>query len=231
MKTAVITGGSGAIGSGLVEEFSKDHRVVFTYLNNREKAENIAERYGAEAVRCDQTNDLDIKKLLDTVNSCDLLINNAGIGSVGLFTDISYQEMHKVVNTDLLGVMSVTKSILPLMIRKKSGCIINISSIWGVYGGSCEVAYSAAKAGIIGFTKALSKETGCSGVRVNCIAPGLIESEMNSHLSKEEIEEFVSGTSLGKTGTARDVALAARYLSEAEFVTGQVLGVDGGFWG
>lgn len=231
MKTAVITGGSGAIGSGLVEEFSKDHRVVFTYLNNREKAENIAERYGAEAVRCDQTNDLDIKKLLDTVNSCDLLINNAGIGSVGLFTDISYREMNDVINTDLLGVMSVTKSVLPLMIKKKSGCIINISSIWGVYGGSCEVVYSAAKAGIIGFTKALSKETGCSGIRVNCIAPGLIESEMNSHLSKEEIEEFVSGTSLGKTGTARDVALAARYLSEAEFVTGQVLGVDGGFWG
>lgn len=231
MKTAVITGGSGAIGSGLVEEFSKDHRVVFTYLNNREKAVSIAERYGAEAVRCDQTNDLDIKKLLDTVNSCDLLINNAGIGSVGLFTDISYREMNDVINTDLLGVMSVTKSVLPLMIRKKSGCIINISSIWGVYGGSCEVVYSAAKAGIIGFTKALSKETGCSGVRVNCIAPGLIESEMNSHLSKEEIEEFVSGTSLGKTGTARDVALAARYLSEAEFVTGQVLGVDGGFWG
>lgn len=231
MKTAVITGGSGAVGSGLVEEFSKDHRVVFTYLNNRKKAESIAERYGAEAVRCDQTNDLDIKKLLDTVNSCDLLINNAGIGSVGLFTDISYQEMYKVINTDLLGVMSVTKSVLPLMIRKKSGCIINISSIWGVYGGSCEVVYSAAKAGIIGFTKALSKETGCSGVRVNCIAPGFIESEMNSHLSKEEIEEFVNGTSLGKTGTARDVALAARYLSDAEFVTGQVLGVDGGFWG
>lgn len=231
MKTAVITGGSGAVGSGLVEEFSKDHRVVFTYLNNREKAVSIAERYGAEAVRCDQTNDLDIKKLLDTVNSCDLLINNAGIGSVGLFTDISYREMNDVINTDLLGVMSVTKSVLPLMIRKKSGCIINISSIWGVYGGSCEVVYSAAKAGIIGFTKALSKETGCSGVRVNCIAPGFIESEMNSHLSKEEIEEFVNGTSLGKTGTARDVALAARYLSEAEFVTGQVLGVDGGFWG
>ena len=185
MKTAVITGGSGAIGSGLVEEFSKDHRVVFTYLNNREKAVSIAERYGAEAVRCDQTNDIDIKKLLDTVNSCDLLINNAGIGSVGLFTDISYQEMYKVINTDLLGVMSVTKSVLPLMIRKKNGCIINISSIWGVYGGSCEVVYSAAKAGIIGFTKALSKETGCSGVRVNCIAPGFIESEMNSHLSKE----------------------------------------------
>ncbi|MCM1054891.1 MAG: SDR family oxidoreductase [Bacteroides sp.] len=229
MKTAVITGGSGSIGRGLVAEFSKDHRVVFTYLKHREAAEEIAAKYGAEAVRCDQTNDLDIKRLADRISSCDLLINNAGIGSAGLFTDISFQEMHKVVNTDFMGAMSVTKSILPLMIRKKSGCIINISSIWGVHGGSCEVAYSAAKAGIIGFTKALSREVGSSGIRVSCIAPGLIESEMNSRLSEEEIKDFADGTSLGRTGTARDVALAARYLSEAEFVTGQVLGVDGGF--
>ena len=134
-----------------------------------------------------------------------------------------------MINTDLLGVMSVTKSVLPLMIKKKSGCIINISSIWGVYGGSCEVAYSAAKAGIIGFTKALAKETGFSGVRVSCIAPGFIESEMNAHLTEDEIREFAEGTALGRIGTPVDVAKAARYLCEAEYVTGQVLGVDGGF--
>lgn len=231
MKTAVITGGSGAIGSSLVSEFSKDYRVVFTYLNHREKAEKIAESCGAEAVKCDQTNDIDIKKLTEISGSCDLLINNAGIGSVGLFTDISYFEMYNVINTDLLGAMLVTKSILPLMIRKKSGCIINISSIWGVYGGSCEVSYSAAKAGIIGFTKALSKEIGFSGVRVNCISPGLIESEMNSRLTESEKSEFIEGTSLGRIGSPADVAKAARYLAEAEFVTGQILGVDGGFWG
>lgn len=231
MRTAVITGGSGAIGSALVSEFSKDYRVVFTYLNNREKAEELAKSCGAEAVRCDQTNDLDIEKLIEIACSCDLLINNAGISSVGLFTDISYQEMYRVINTDLLGVMSVTKSILPCMIKKKSGCIINISSIWGVYGGSCEVAYSTAKAGIIGFTKALSKETGFSGVRVNCIAPGLIESKMNAHLTEDEIGSFTEGTSLGTIGKPSDVARAARYLSEADYVTGQVMGVDGGFWG
>lgn len=231
MKTAVITGGSGAIGSALVSEFSKDYRVVFTYLNNRDKAEKLAEGCGAEAVRCDQTNDIDIEKLTEIAGSCDLLINNAGISSVGLFTDISYREMYGVINTDLLGAMSVTKSILPLMIKKKSGCIINISSIWGVYGGSCEAAYSAAKAGLIGFTKALSKETGFSGVRVNCIAPGFIKSEMNAHLTEEEIREFAEGTSLGRIGNPADVAGAARYLSEAEYVTGQILGVDGGFWG
>lgn len=229
MKTAVITGGSGAIGSALVSEFSRDYRVIFTYLNNREKAEKLALSCGAEALRCDQTNDLDIERLTETAGACDLLINNAGIGSIGLFTDISYQEMYKVINTDLLGAMSVTKSVLPLMIRKKSGCIINISSIWGVYGGSCEVTYSAAKAGIIGFTKALSKETGLSGVRVNCIAPGIIDSRMNGHLSDNEIKEFAEGTSLGRIGKPSDVAKAARYLSEAEYVTGQTLGVDGGF--
>lgn len=229
MRTAVITGGSGAIGSGLVAEFSKDYRVVFTYCNNCEKAGELAIRYGAECVRCDLTDDRDIKKLLDTAGSCDLLINNAGIGSVGLFTDISDEELDKVINTDLVGAMKLTKAFLPLMINRKKGCIINISSIWGVYGGSCEVVYSAAKAGVIGFTKALSKEVGASGIRVNCIAPGFIESEMNSHLSEQEIREFIDGTSLGVMGKPADVALAARYLSEAEFVTGQILGVDGGF--
>lgn len=229
MKTAIITGGSGAIGSGLVAEFARDHRVIFTYCNNKEKAERIAAEYGAEAFKCDQTDKNDIAELFSQVNSCDLLINNAGIGNVGLFTDISEEEMAKVINTDLLGAMLVAKSALPLMLSRKKGCIINISSIWGVYGGSCEVVYSAAKAGLIGFTKALSREIGCSGIRVNCIAPGLIESEMNSHLSEEEIEEFSEGTSLGKIGKPGDVALAARYLSEAEFVTGQILGVDGGF--
>lgn len=229
MKTAVITGGSGTIGSGLVAEFSKDYRVVFTYCNNGEKAEELAAKYGAETVRCDQTDDKDIKCLLDLAGSCDLLINNAGVGSVGLFTDISDEELNRVINTDLVGAMKLTKAFLPLMVNRKKGCIINISSIWGVYGGSCEVVYSAAKAGLIGFTKALSKEVGTSGIRVNCIAPGFIESEMNSHLSESEIKEFAESTALGRIGKACDVALAARYLSEAEFVTGQVLGVDGGF--
>lgn len=229
MKTALITGGSGAIGSALVAEFSSDHRVIFTFLKNRNKAEEIALKYGAEAVCCDITSENDIKKLCALTNKCDLLINNAGISNVGLFTDMSYGNVSSVVNTDLLGTMLITKAFLPLMISCKSGCIINISSIWGVHGASCEAAYSAAKAGVIGFTKALAKEVGRSGVRVNCIAPGLIESEMNAHLSADELEEFVNGTSLSRIGKPSDVAQAARYLSQADFVTGQVLGVDGGF--
>lgn len=229
MRTAIITGGSGSVGEGLVAEFSRDYRIVFTYLNNRDNAEEIAARYGAEAIRCDLNSSEDIKKLLSNISSCDLLINNAGIGSVGLFTNLTDYELDNIVNTDLIGAMKLTKAVLPFMIREKKGCIINISSIWGVYGGSCEVAYSAAKAGLIGFTKALSREVGASGIRVNCIAPGFIESKMNSHLSQAEINDFAEGTSLGKIGKPFDVALAARYLCSAEFVTGQVLGVDGGF--
>ncbi len=229
MKTAVITGGSGSIGNALVEEFSADHRVIFTYFNNKAKAEETAKKYGAESLYLDQSNINDILKLKDMLTSCDLLINNAGISSNKLFTDLSDEELKRITDIDLTGAMLLTKAVLPLMIRQKIGCIINISSIWGVYGASCEVAYSAAKAGIIGFTKALSKEVGLSGIRVNCIAPGMIDSKMNSHLSNEEINEFLNSTALCKIGSPKDVAQAARYLFEAEFVTGQVLGVDGGF--
>ena len=124
----------------------------------------------------------------------------------------------------------MTHVLLPMMIKQKHGNIINISSVWGVHGASCEVHYSAAKAGLIGFTKALAKEVGISGVRVNAIAPGVIESNMNGHLTEEELETLKDGTPLGKIGTPYDVAQAARYLAEAEFVTGQILGVDGGFY-
>ena len=229
MKTAVITGGSGSIGSALVAEFSADYRVIFTYLKSRNKAERIAEKCGAEPICCDITSESDITKLCSMMDSCDLLINNAGISNIGLFTEMSGSAITDIINADLIGTMLVTKAVLPLMIQRKSGCIINISSIWGVHGASCEVAYSAAKAGIIGFTKALAKEVGLSGVRVNCIAPGLIESEMNSHFSAEELDEFVNDTSLSRIGKPTDIAHAARYLAQADFVTGQILRVDGGF--
>ena len=229
MKTAVITGGSGAIGSALVAEFSAEYRVIFTYSKNKNKAEEIAKKHGAEAVQCDISSENDIKKLCRMTDSCDLLINNAGVSRIGLFTDMSDSAINNIIGIDLIGAMIVTKALLPLMITRRNGCIINISSIWGIYGASCEVAYSTAKAGLIGFTKALAKEVGPSGIRVNCIAPGLIDSEMNAHLSPEELKDFVNGTSLCRMGKPYDVAQAARYLSQADFVTGHILGVDGGF--
>ena len=230
MKTAVITGGSGAIGEGLVKEFSRDYRVIFTYCKNGEKAGEIAEKYGAEAFCCDVTDCRRIDELAQLAGRCDLLINNAGISQIKLFSDITPQDWQHMLDVNLTGVFNVTHALLPHMLRQKSGSIINITSVWGVHGASCEVHYSAAKAGLIGFTKALAKETGASGIRVNAIAPGVIQSEMNAHLSEEELEELKNNTPLGKIGTAADVAAAARYLSQAEFVTGQILGVDGGFY-
>lgn len=229
MKTAVITGGSGTIGKALVEEFAKDYHVIFTYHTNKAAADEIADKYNAKSYCMDQSVADDIISFGNTLSSCDLLINNAGISDTRLFTDVPYNDLKMITDVDLTGAMLLTKAVLPIMIKQKKGCIINISSIWGIYGASCEVAYSAAKAGMIGFTKALSKEVGLSGVRVNCIAPGMIDSKMNSHLSNEEINDFLNSTSLCKIGSPKDVAQAARYLSEAEFVTGQVLGVDGGF--
>lgn len=230
MKTAVITGGSGAIGEALVKEFAEDYRVIFTYNTNKEKADRIAKEYCAEAFHCDVTDYERIKELKLLTKSCDLLINNAGISQIKLFTDITPREWRNMIDINLNGVFNMTHVLLPMMIKQKRGSIINITSVWGVHGASCEVHYSAAKAGLIGFTKALAKEVGISGVRVNAIAPGIIQSEMNGHLTEEELNTLIDCTPLGKIGTPDDVAQAARYLAEAEFVTGHILGVDGGFY-
>ena len=162
---------------------------------------------------------------------CSLLINNAGIAQIKLFTDVTDEELDRMISADLTGTMRLTREVCRQMIRAHEGCIINISSVWGVYGASCEVAYSAAKAGLIGFTKALAKELGPSGIRVNCIAPGVIESPMNGHLSEEEMHELIDCTPLMRIGKPEDVSHAARFLESSSFATAQVLGIDGGFIG
>ena len=172
-----------------------------------------------------------VKQAIDTFGRIDVLINNAGVASQGLFTDISDIEWNEVLDVNLNGVFNVTQAVLPYMIRQKSGSIINISSMWGQVGASCEVAYSAAKAGVIGLTKALAKEVGPSGVRVNCIAPGLIETGMNQELTLEDVAAIVDVTPLGRIGSTNDVASSALFLAsdESSFITGQVLGVNGGY--
>lgn len=229
MKTAIITGGTGAIGKALVRAFSAEYEVVFIYCSSGETARLLAAETGAAAVRCDISDNAQAATLSEYAKNCSVLINNAGISQIKLLTDTSDEEWRQMLETNLSGAFYVTKAVLPSMIHNKFGRIINISSVWGVYGASCEVAYSAAKAGMIGFTKALSKEVGPSGITVNCIAPGVIESPMNAHLNAEETAELIGCTPLGKIGTPSDVAAAARYLADAGFVTGQVLGVDGGF--
>ncbi len=229
-KKAIVTGGTGTIGAALVKEFSRDYEVNLTYLNDKAGAEKLKSDLGVNIYQCDITDSKAVKDLVRQIDGCDLLINNAGISQIKLFTDITDDEWLKMLDVHLNGAFYITKAVLPYMINKKCGNIINISSIWGRIGASCEVHYSAAKAGLIGFTMALAKEVGLSGVRVNCIAPGVIEGKMNSHLTAEELEELKANTALNKLGKPEDVSAAARYITEAEFMTGQVIGLDGGMY-
>ena len=230
MKLAIITGGTGAIGKALVSEFSRDYNVVFTYLNNNEEAIALSDKFNATAVRCDISDPTEVKKLEPYANDCTLLINNAGISQIKLFTDITDEDWNKMVGVNLSGVFYMSRLVIPAMVRRKNGSIINISSVWGVHGASCEVHYSAVKAGVIGLTKGLSKELGPSNIRVNCIAPGVIDSRMNSHLNAEELAELMDSTPLCRIGTPDEIAHAARFFEENKFTTGQILGVDGGFY-
>ncbi len=229
MKTAIITGGTGAIGKALVAEFSRDYNVVFTYYSNEEDAIILSDKYNATAVKCDLSEPSETERLSPYLSDCALLINNAGISQIKLFTDITDEDWNKMVGVNLSGVFYLTRAVVPAMVHHKDGSIINISSVWGVYGASCEVHYSAVKAGVIGLTKALAKELGPSNIRVNCIAPGVIDSRMNSHLNAEELLELTDSTPLGRIGTPDEIAHAARFFEENRFATGQILGVDGGF--
>lgn len=236
MSVVLITGGTGAIGAALVEEFAKTDDVIFTYNKNEEKARELYEKFRCKAVKTDVSDMNSAAEAVDAVlkefGHVDILVNNAGISLIKPFTDISEDEWERQLSVNLSGVFRVTKAVVPSMISRKSGAIVNISSVWGVYGASCEVAYSAAKAGVIGFTKALAKELGPSGITVNAVAPGVIESPMNSaHLNADELNGLCSETPLGRMGKPAEAAKAVRSLAENKFITGQILGVDGGFCG
>lgn len=236
MKNVLITGGSRGIGADMVRLFSeKGFSVAFTYKSSEEKALSLAKETSSLALRADNANENEVisavKKANDFFGSIDVLINNAGISSFSLFTDISSDAWHEIFDVNVNGAFYFTKAVLPQMIQKKRGRIINISSIWGLSGSSCEVHYSATKAALIGMTKALAKEVGPSKITVNCIAPGLIDTDMNSALSEDDVKSLIDDTPLGRIGSARDVSNVAYFLSsdEASFITGQVISVDGGF--
>lgn len=235
MSVVLITGGTGAIGEALVEEFSQTDDVVFSYNTKAEKAAELCGKYRSKAVKMDAADENSVKAAVESVlkefKRIDILVNNAGISLIKPFTDITEEDWEKQLSVNLTGVFRVTKAVVPSMISRKNGAVVNISSVWGVYGASCEVAYSAAKAGVIGFTKALSKELGLSGITVNAVAPGVIESPMNSaHLTPDELSELCDETPLGRMGKPLEVARAVRSLAENRFITGQILGVDGGFY-
>ena len=236
MKTVFITGGSRGIGKEAVKQFAKNgYNVAFTYFNSSEKANALSEETGALALYCDVSKSEDVNKAIreakNKFGGVDVLINNAGIDEFSLFTDITDEMWHRMIDTNLSSAFYASRAVLPYMINKKDGVIINISSMWGEVGASCEVHYSVSKAGLIGLTKALAKEVGPSGIRVNCISPGVIDTDMNKNLTNEDIEQLKTDTPLGVIGKTEDVANTILFLcsDSAKFITGQILGVNGGY--
>lgn len=236
MKTVLITGGSRGIGRAMVELFSKNgYAVAFTYKSSENEAKNLAESTGALAIRADSTKESDVARAVGTCEErfgkIDCLINNAGISAFSLFTDITLDAWNEMLSTNLTGAFLYSKAVIPGMVSRKCGRIINITSMWGLVGSSCEVHYSTAKAGLIGMTKALAKELGPSGITVNAIAPGVISTDMNKVLSREDMDSLIDETPLMRIGETNDVASAALFLASdsASFVTGDVLNVSGGY--
>lgn len=242
MKTAVITGAAKGIGSAIAIAFAKaGYKVVINYNTSEARARQLCQilndTYPTEAVciQADVSTPEGAKKLisesLSAFGDINVLINNAGIAQQKLFTDITDEDWSKMVSTNLSSVFYTCREVVPFMVSRKSGSIVNISSIWGETGGSCEVHYSAAKAGVIGLTKALAKELGPSGITVNCVCPGVIRTDMLGAFTEDDLKALSDETPVMRLGTPKDVADAVLYLgTNSGFVTGQVLGVNGGLY-
>lgn len=236
MKNVLITGGSRGIGRAMVELFaSNGYSVAFTYKSSENEAKSLAEATGAIAIKADSASESDVLYAVNTaiseLGSIDCLINNAGVSSFSLFTDITLDMWNEHLAVNLTGAFLYSKAVIPGMVARKEGRIINITSMWGITGSSCEVHYSTAKAGLIGMTKALAKELGPSGITVNAIAPGLIDTDMNRCLSDDDIRAIEDETPLMRIGTSSEVAKAALFLAGegASFITGEVMNVSGGY--
>lgn len=240
-RTVVISGGSGDIGKAIVEAFARQNdRVAFSYKSNEKRAIDIQdelckEGLNVKAFYMDLNDTESIEQFHTAVNKyygrADILINNAAISEIKLFCDVTDYEWNNMLDVNLTGAFKLTRAFLPEMISEKSGNILNISSMWGVCGASCEVAYSSSKAGLIGMSKALAKELALSNIRVNAIAAGFIDTKMNAHLSEIEKEAFMEEIPLNRLGTPYDVAKGALFITsdDASYITGQVINIDGGY--
>ena len=236
-KVILITGAAKGIGRGIVEELSKngENIIIVNYNNSKREAIELKEKIekNIEIYKADITNKIEVENMIKYIiykyEKIDVLINNAGISQIKMFNDITEEDWNNMITTNLTSAFFTTKAVANNMIHNKNGCIINISSIWGIVGGSCEVHYSASKAGLIGMSKALAKEFGPSNIRVNVIAPGDIDTDMNNNLSEKSIEIIKQETPLGKIGQPIDIARCVRWLIEDEFTTGQVISPNGGW--
>lgn len=240
-KTALITGASGGIGAATARELAKDgYDVILHYNRNEEKAlslKNEIEKSFSVRVHtvCADLSSADgaevlAKEALSFCGKVDVLINNAGVAYQELFQLTDSEKIRRLFDVNLMSAMELTKALLPSMINDRHGKIINVSSMWGIAGASCEVHYSASKAALVGFTKALAKEVGPSGINVNCVAPGYIDTEMNSAFDESTVKEIADSTPLMRIGTPEDVAYLIAFLASerASFITGQTVTVDGG---
>lgn len=229
MKTILVTGGVRGIGLSIAKEFQKKgYRVCVTYSKD-EKSAALAKADGLEVYRADVSDENAVKGLFQTIGHVDILINNAGVSLIKQIQDVSYEEFQRLMAVNVGGAFLCAREASKGMIDRQKGLIVNISSVWGEVGGSCESVYSASKAALIGFTKALAKELGWSGVRVNSISPGIIDTPMNAHFTDEEKRSMQDEIPVGRMGTGEDVAKAVVFLEENEYVTGVDLPVNGGF--
>ena len=226
----VITGGSRGIGAEAVRQFAaRGDQVYFIYEKAHEAAAAVAAETGATAICCDVADKTSVEKAFAQIPDVDVLVCNAGICHTGLLTQISEEDWDRLFAVNVKGIYNCINAATPAFLKKQNGCIITVSSMWGQVGASCEAAYSATKGAVIALSKALAQELGPSGVRVNCIAPGVICTDMCANVDPQIMEELKEQTPIGRNGTPKDVADAMLYLADASFVTGQVLPVNGGF--
>ena len=230
MSNIVITGGSRGIGAAAVELFAaRGDRVWFLYEKEHESAAAVAERTGATAICCDVSDGAAVKAAFAQISDVDVLICNAGVMWFGLMSMMEESAWDRIFDVNVKGIYHCVNAAMPSFLRRHAGSVITVSSMWGQVGASCEAAYSATKGAIIALTKALAQELGPSGVRVNCVAPGVILTDMCASVDPEVLAEMAEETPVGRNGTAMDVAKAMEYLANADFITGQVLPVNGGY--
>lgn len=228
-KTVLVTGGVRGIGKSIALAFlQKGYRVCVTYTKDEENA-RLVQKSGIETYRADVSKEEDVLRLFQTVKNVDILVNNAGVSLIKQIQDVTYAEYERLFAVNMGGAFLCSREACKGMIAQKDGLIVNISSVWGEVGASCESVYSASKSALIGFTKALAKELGWSGIRVNCISPGVIDTPMNAHLTKEDVNALLGEIPAGRLGTGEDVAKAVLFLEENAYVTGVDIPVNGGF--